>query len=99
MSDKSWNVSFETKCQGMNLDVEDKYHAISFPIYQTATFSHPGLGESNGYDYSRQSNPTRSQLESILARLENGNAALAFSSGMLAIYSQQRSETKVSKRT
>ena len=85
MSDKSWNVSFETKCQGMNLDVEDKYHAISFPIYQTATFSHPGLGESNGYDYSRQSNPTRSQLESILARLENGNAALAFSSGMSAI--------------
>ena len=85
MSDKSWNVFFETKCQGMNLDVEDKYHAISFPIYQTATFSHPGLGESNGYDYSRQSNPTRSQLESILARLENGNAALAFSSGMSAI--------------
>ncbi|MCR4787383.1 MAG: PLP-dependent aspartate aminotransferase family protein [Lachnospiraceae bacterium] len=85
MSDKSWNVSFETKCQGMNLDVEDKYHAISFPIYQTATFSHPGLGESSGYDYSRQSNPTRSQLESILAGLENGSAALAFSSGMSAI--------------
>ncbi|HWP96342.1 MAG TPA: cystathionine gamma-synthase, partial [Syntrophomonadaceae bacterium] len=26
--------------------------AISFPIYQTATFRHPGLGETTGYDYS-----------------------------------------------
>ena len=85
MSEQSWNVSFETKCQGMNLDVEDKYNAISFPIYQTATFSHPELGESSGFDYSRTSNPTRSQLEGVMARLENGTAALALASGMAAI--------------
>lgn len=82
---QTWNVSFETKCQGMNLNIQDKYHAISFPIYQTATFSHTGLGESSGFDYTRQSNPTRQQLEAILARLENGRGALAFSSGMAAI--------------
>ena len=69
----------------MNLDVEDKYNAISFPIYQTATFSHPELGESSGFDYSRTSNPTRSQLEGVMARLENGTAALALASGMAAI--------------
>lgn len=69
----------------MNLNVQDRYHAISFPIYQTATFSHAGLGESSGFDYTRSSNPTRSQLESIMAGLENGCGALALSSGMTAI--------------
>ena len=33
--------------------------AISFPIYQSATFRHPGLNESTGYDYSPLQNPTR----------------------------------------
>ena len=80
-----WNVSFETKCQGMDLSIQDQYHAISYPIYQTATFSHRGLGESSGFDYTRQSNPTRQQLERVLASLENGYGALAFSSGMAAI--------------
>ena len=80
-----WNVSLETKCQGMDLSICDKYNSISFPIYQTATFSHRGLGESTGFDYTRQSNPTRQQLESIVADLENGYGALAFSSGMSAI--------------
>lgn len=80
-----WNVSIETKCQGMDLSIPDHYHAISFPIYQTATFSHTHLGESSGFDYTRQSNPTRQQLEHIVAHLENGHGALAFSSGMSAI--------------
>lgn len=69
----------------MDLSICDKYNSISFPIYQTATFSHRGLGESTGFDYTRQSNPTRQQLESIVADLENGYGALAFSSGMSAI--------------
>ncbi|MGN1023563.1 MAG: aminotransferase class I/II-fold pyridoxal phosphate-dependent enzyme, partial [Lachnospiraceae bacterium] len=80
-----WNVSPATKCQGMDLSIQDQYHAISFPIYQTATFSRRRLGESTGFDYTRQSNPTRQQLESIVANLENGSDALAFSSGMAAI--------------
>ncbi len=82
---EEWNVSFETKCQGMDLSIQDQYHAISFPIYQSATFSHRCLGESGGYDYTRQSNPTRQQLESVVAHLENGREALAFASGMAAI--------------
>jgi cystathionine gamma-synthase len=63
----------------------DQWGAISFPIYQTATFAHPGLGESTGYDYTRMQNPTRKQLESIVAYLENGKDAMAFASGMAAI--------------
>lgn len=82
---QSWNVSFETKCQGVDLGLQDPYHAISFPIYQTATFSHVSLEEHTGFDYTRQSNPTRCQLESVVAQLENGREALAFSSGMAAV--------------
>jgi len=59
--------------------------AISFPIYQSATFRHPGINQSTGYDYSRLQNPTREELENTLAMLENGKAGFAFSSGMAAI--------------
>lgn len=58
--------------------------AISFPIYQTATFAHPSVGTSTGFDYSRSQNPTREQLEKVVASLENGYGAVAFSSGMAA---------------
>ena len=61
------------------------YGAVSFPIFQTATFAHPGVGQSTGYDYSRLQNPTREHLEQIVASLENGCDALAYSSGMAAI--------------
>jgi cystathionine gamma-synthase/cystathionine beta-lyase len=59
--------------------------AINMPIYQTSTFSHPALGQSTGFDYSRSGNPTRSVLEDLVSRIEGGKRALAFSSGMAAI--------------
>lgn len=64
---------------------DEKTGAVSFPIYQSATFRHPGLFESTGYDYSRTQNPTREELEDTIASLEKGSGALAFSSGMAAI--------------
>lgn len=71
----------EAKEQG-----DDKhYGALSYPIYQTATFAHPQVGVSSGYDYSRLSNPTRNQLEKVVAALEKGTDAFAFSTGMAAI--------------
>lgn len=76
-----------TKCiygQGETF-AQDGTGAISFPIYQTATYAHPAVGESTGYDYSRLQNPTRQRLEEIVASLENGTQALAFFSGMAAI--------------
>lgn len=59
--------------------------AVSVPIYQSATFAHPGVGESSGYDYSRLQNPTRESLERLLAVLERGVDAMAFSTGMAAV--------------
>lgn len=80
-------LDIDTKC----LHLEDEkgygnhYGAISFPIYQSATYAHPEVGVSTGFDYSRLQNPTRQQLERIVASLEKGIDALAFSSGMAAI--------------
>lgn len=59
--------------------------AISYPIYQTATFRHPALNESTGYDYSRLQNPTREELENTIASIEGGEAGFAFSTGLAAI--------------
>ena len=59
--------------------------ALSTPIYQTATFEHPALGRSTGFDYSRTSNPTRLALEETLAAAEGGARGFAFGSGLAAI--------------
>ncbi|MBP1764216.1 MAG: Cys/Met metabolism pyridoxal-phosphate-dependent protein [Firmicutes bacterium] len=71
----------------VGLCTDKKTGAISTPIYQTATFRHPGLGQSTGYDYTRSKNPTRQVLEEGIASLEGGHAGFAFSSGMAAITS------------
>ena len=77
----------ETRC--IHLDEADNrfenYGAISFPIYQTATYAHMGVGNGTGYDYSRLQNPTKEHLEKIVASLEHGCDALALSTGMAAI--------------
>ncbi|MBR0032100.1 MAG: PLP-dependent transferase [Treponema sp.] len=63
----------------------DKTGAISIPIYQSATFSHPALGQSTGYDYSRLKNPTRDYLEKLVAALDHAEFGFAFNCGLAAI--------------
>jgi cystathionine beta-lyase/cystathionine gamma-synthase len=78
-------MEFDTLCiHGCNNKYE-KTGAVSVPIFQSATFVHPGVGLSTGYDYSRVQNPTREHLEKTIARLENGSDAMAFSTGMAAV--------------
>ncbi len=61
--------------------------AVSVPIYQVSTYKQKRVGEHAGYEYSRTGNPTRAALEQLIAELENGEAGLAFSSGMAAVSS------------
>lgn len=78
-------MEFDTCCiHGTPLKY-DTTGAVSVPIFQSATFAHPGVGQSTGFDYSRGQNPTREYLENTVAKLENGCGALAFSSGMAAV--------------
>lgn len=78
-------MNIGTQAVQIGLEWDTRTGAVSVPIYQTATFRHPGLGQSTGYDYSRSGNPTRQALEDGIARLDGGVRGFAYSSGMAAI--------------
>ncbi|KAG9287949.1 hypothetical protein G9A89_017544 [Geosiphon pyriformis] len=69
---------------GDNSSVRDPYNATSVPIYQTATFRQTSATETGDFDYTRSGNPTRSVLESHLAKIMSAKRAFAVSSGMSA---------------
>jgi cystathionine gamma-synthase len=75
----------ETACIHAVRDKTQTTGAVAVPIYQSATFAHPGFGQSTGYDYSRTQNPTREHVEKMLAALEKGEGAAAFATGMAAL--------------
>ncbi len=77
----------ETRCICGDEQTRDRhpFGAVAAPIYQTATFSHPGIGESTGYNYTRESNPTRTELEQIISSMEGAADTVACSSGMAAV--------------
>ena len=63
----------------------DNTGAVAVPIFASATFAHPGVGQSTGFDYSRSLNPTCEYLEHTIAALEGGAHGIAFSTGMAAL--------------
>ncbi|HBE77585.1 MAG TPA: methionine biosynthesis PLP-dependent protein [Firmicutes bacterium] len=78
-------MKIETQLAHAGLCTDRNTGAISTPIHQTATFRHPAVDVSTGYDYSRTINPTRQVLEKVMAELEKGERGFAFASGMAAI--------------
>ncbi|HBO37880.1 MAG TPA: methionine biosynthesis PLP-dependent protein [Pasteurellaceae bacterium] len=64
---------------------DEKTGAVSTPIFLSTAYGHRGIGESTGYDYTRTKNPTRTVLEETMAKLDGGDHAFAFASGMAAI--------------
>lgn len=78
-------MKITTQAVQIGLEWDTRTGSVSVPIYQTATFRHPGLGQSTGFDYSRSGNPTRQALEDGIARLDNGVRGFAYSTGMAAI--------------
>ena len=77
-------MEFATKCIH-SLGANDATGSITPAIYISSTFAHPKLGDTTGFNYTRESNPTRARLETLVAALEEGIDALAFSSGMAAV--------------
>jgi len=65
---------------------EDPTGTSSVPIFRGSTFSQE-MGFQARWDYGRSGNPTRAALEEAMAKLEGGQAAFAFSSGIAAINS------------
>ncbi len=83
--DPKTQFKLESRIVQIGVGRDERTGAISFPIYPSATYRHPGVGESTGFDYTRSGNPTRQTLEEGLAMLEGGSRGLAFSSGMAAL--------------
>jgi cystathionine beta-lyase/cystathionine gamma-synthase len=61
--------------------------ALSVPVYHASTYHQADIDGDIEWDYGRSGNPTRHELEKLLAALENGVAGFAFGSGMAAISS------------
>jgi len=86
---------FATRAIHHGHDPLDHQGALVPPVFMSATFAFPDTdfgmrcftGEQAGYVYSRIANPTLALLESRLATLEGGAAAVVFGSGMGAITS------------
>ena len=85
MSQSSQPQSLETRLVQIGVGRDQRTGAISYPIYPSATYRHPAVGESTGFDYTRSGNPTRQMLEEGLATLEGGARGLTFGSGMAAL--------------
>jgi O-acetylhomoserine (thiol)-lyase len=83
----------ETQAIHSGYDVEPTTRAVAVPIYQTAAYEFDSAEhaaalfnlESEGFRYSRISNPTTAVLERRVAALEGGVEALAVSSGQAAL--------------
>ncbi len=85
--------SFETLAVHAGEDRTLHHGAVSIPIYPASVYSFRDADEGaaihnhlkEGYFYGRLGNPTQAALEMAAAELENGEAALAFASGMAAV--------------
>ena len=78
-------MKFGTKVIHAGINPDPTTGAIMTPIYQTSTFVQEAPGKHKGFQYARSQNPTRKVLEDNLAALENGAAAICFSSGLAAL--------------
>jgi cystathionine gamma-synthase len=76
--------AFETRAIHGGQPPDPSTGAVITPIYQTSTFAQSGVGQHQGYDYSRSGNPTRTALEDCLAGLEGAAHGSAFASGLAA---------------
>lgn len=61
------------------------YDSANPPLYDSSTFHQKVLGGNAKFDYARSGNPNRQLLEEKLAKLEGGQYAFAYASGIAAI--------------
>ena len=78
-------MKFDTKVVHAGIVPDPTTGSILPPIYETATYVLPEVGQDKGFDYTRSSNPTRQVLEENLAAIESADHAISFASGMAAV--------------
>src|SRR5438093_2929920 len=85
--------SIYTRAVHAGEDHAEHFGALSVPIYPASVYAFTDADdgaaihneEKDGYYYGRLGNPTQRALETAVAELESGDAALALASGMAAI--------------
>ena len=75
---------FSTKVIHSGHGSDNETGAVMPPIHLSSTFKQNKPGDFQ-YEYARTKNPSRDILEKLLASIESGKQAFAFSSGMAAI--------------
>ncbi len=88
----AWDIHTRMVHTGTARDLSG-LQTLNPPIFQSTNFLYEDvesgteilLGKKEGYIYSRYSNPTVDALNEAVSDLENGDAALSFSSGLAAI--------------
>jgi len=75
---------FNTKVIHSGHGSDNETGAVMPPIHLSSTFKQNKPGDFQ-YEYARTKNPSRDILEKLLASIESGTQAFAFSSGMAAI--------------
>jgi cystathionine gamma-synthase len=79
-------MRIETIAVHSGRSIDEATGAVTAPLHLSTTFERDRDGSfPRGFEYSRDDNPNRRSLETCLAALEGGAAAVAFSSGMAAI--------------
>lgn len=79
-------MEFKTLAVHAGSFTDETAGAVVNPIYLSTTYerNREGVIAPKGYVYSRHANPNRGSLEKLVAVLEDGGEAFAFSSGMAA---------------
>lgn len=75
-------MHFETRAIHAGYEPFDHFGAVNPPVFLSSTFQQSAPGKHQGFEYARSGNPTRQALEGVLASIENGEHACAFSSGL-----------------
>lgn len=84
-------LDFSTRAIHHAYDPNEHQGAVAPPVYFTSTYTFPTIEETDaaaaqgGLLYAREHNPTTKLLESRLANLEGGEAAVVVATGMAAV--------------
>jgi cystathionine beta-lyase/cystathionine gamma-synthase len=83
-SDKQYG--FTTRAVHYAQEADAATGAVVPMLSMATTYKQDGISQPRGgYEYSRAQNPTRAQLENVLAGVENARHCNAFSSGLAAL--------------
>lgn len=74
-----------TRAVRAGIESDTQHGAVVPPLHLSTNYTFEGFGKKRQYDYSRSGNPTRDQLASALADLEEGAGAVITASGMAAV--------------